>query len=168
MKLLGLIAVLGAGCGPFVFGSPPPSTAACVTAHGVEVFGKIRDVETYNDHFDYCAEFQEVEDRALKAFRDVVKTDARFTKVDFTGWKVRINDVADWRDESGLLVIGQTYCGASTIDLSFARPAKTAYAHELAHAIQHCEPLQPWNFADFYHSNWGAIRKALADANLTP
>ncbi len=151
------LLLLGA-CGTVA--PPLPSNVACATKSGIQILAPAP--------LGFCDEIQGVEDRTLEAFKKVVPFDGRFTQVAFPQWKIHVIDAETWVDEAGVSVVGQTYCERFTVCLNNNRPATGAFGHELAHVIQNCEPLQPWDLKDFYHSNWGPIFKALADASLTP
>lgn len=163
MKLLALLLVCA--CGPAVAVRPMPSDVACETDQGLLI---MRPVPV-----GWCDEVQGVEDRIHEAFRTLGDFDPRFkSSIERTrGYKVFVSAEAIWDTPTGP-AIGQTFCDTRTIRLNNNRPASNTLGHELAHAVQGCEPTQPWDLSGgvqtYYHSNWAPIYAALKKQNLRP
>lgn len=144
--------------------APTGVTAACVTDNGIVILDPVPP--------GYCDEIQGVEDRVFEAFRSVVPYDARFgsSKARVKGWAVVVVDALVWSNAGGGNVLGQTDCDNRVIYVNNNRPATSPFGHELAHAIQNCQPTEPWvlngNAQDYYHSNWVPIYTALEKAKL--
>ena len=102
-----------------------------------------------------CAEFKESEDFAVEQLTKV--SDSRFINscARLNSWKVFVQPVETWRDEYWRDVGGLTYCVSKTIYVGSQRPLNGSLCHEMAHAIQECQP----NFdasceEDDYHKCW--------------
>ncbi len=87
-----------------------------------------------------CSEFQDAEDHALEAFQAV--TDPRFAHActRISAYSVRVTAGATFPDATGRQLDGLTYCEHGAIYVGNVPPRRGALAHELAHAVQSCDP----------------------------
>ncbi len=104
----------------------------------------------------------------LQVFRNRVFGDARFKKPDVSGYTLQIIPGEYFISPDGRKVVGLTYCDLKTMLVSDGPFRESSFSHELAHAIQDCNPIhtKEYNdFADLEHENWNAvgIYKALND-----
>jgi hypothetical protein len=145
----------------------PLLTAALVFAHcGAPMMGKPKCVsecgmillEPTTSSWT-CKAFQDTETRALAMFKAHSK-DARLWQCGnkLNGYYVVEKDVQDWFDHgNGVPVVGLTNCDERTITVAWMAPEYGALTHEMAHALQGCQPLPPFDDTDFdhwAHSNW--------------
>lgn len=159
MKMLVLL-LLCSCAGPMP--ATPGLSAACVTDNMLVVLDPAPA--------GWCDEVQEVEDRIFDAFREVAPYDARFgsSKARVRGWAIVVVPELSWSNTGGTNVIGQTDCDNRVVYVNNNRPAAGPLGHELAHAVENCKPLEPWDLHDYYHSNWAPIYAALRKHNLRP
>lgn len=164
MKPLLLVLLLCA-CGPAAPIVPDKGSVACVTDNGLFVLKPVP--------VGWCDEINAVEDRVYRALSTVGRYDERFksSKERTRGWSIVVVDAEVWTDQSsGVPVVGQTSCDQRTVFVTNSRPASGALGHEIAHAVQMCMPMEPWDLSGdaqaFYHSNWGPIYEALEKAKF--
>lgn len=157
----------------------PAFQVECISKCGIEIVSVLNtdaDKDSPPDGQqtpeEFCQGLGAYEAKMLEAFNDpkLLAADARFKNACtlLKGWKVQLNDHTAWNyypDSSGVpeTVYGLTYCdkGYSLID-----NGGTTLGHEMAHAVQRCQPVPPIDPNDPDHSNWGPIYKALRDHGL--
>lgn len=120
----------------------------------------------------FCEQLDEFETRTNNAFFAFGITpggDVRFQNACASekGWVV-YQVPLDSFDSFGRDVYGDTNCQTGVVRVANKLPLDGAFAHELAHVTQKCEPLHPYDVEDYYHSNWEGIYSALKDAGLPP
>lgn len=145
--------VLLSACGPVY-------EVDCTTLGGMELVGPLPlkpGGETRR--WWTCTAFQEVTDYTFYAFT-LVKNDPRFVFLgpQLHGWRVYVNNTADWPTPWGYNVSGITDCPNKIIYVGASPPFHSALAHEMAHGIQNCAPLPPIDEADPDHSHWAEDR----------
>ncbi len=142
---------------------PVPQPVSCVSQCGLVLYTP-RTVPAPT-----CQEFQDVEDRALGAFATLVEEDVRFAAAcrNLGRFGVEIGDPVLVGPNGSGSYAGLTLCEFAKVFVGY-RPqlARSALAHELAHAVQGCKPLPPYDPADVDHSGWGPINAALRDAGF--
>lgn len=112
----------------------------------------------------FCERLQEAESRVLIAFRDVAPFDPRFATADdrLSDWEIQIVPFSSWyQTGSGIRISGETLCPEHIMRVNKAMPLDGSLPHEMAHAIQNCQPVPPIDKYDPDHSNWGPIYDAL-------
>jgi hypothetical protein len=118
-------------------------------------------------------EFQEAEDAALRHFPEVTDDD-RFKDTCrlVSGYRVVIRPERVWINLDGLKVSGETPCAIKTMYVNATIWWASSFVHEMAHAVQNCEPRKPWSVLDrtsseFYHQHWDedGINRAIERAN---
>ncbi len=155
MKLLA--ALLLVSCGPAA-----PEFYACRSACGLLV--------EYPVSQQWCTSLQTAEDRTLKAFVRIALTDARFGGAcsalqDYT---VEVLETPSFvRAWDRYHISGQTSCDIRRIVVGSDLPARGALPHELAHAVQRCQPQGPIAAVDPDHSNWEVIYAELEREGLS-
>ena len=127
-------------------GNPP----SCITQCGVLVFNALHP----------CDEYQFAEDVTLREFQFV--TDARLHTCTLKGWHVEVQPSENFKGVYGAEVSGQTLCEADTMYVNNRLPNQSSLSHELAHALQACEPKGTIDPTDRYHSGW--ITQGIYDA----
>jgi len=156
-----LIVLAVAACGP---SKVPSDQIACTTRAGLQVLKPVPD------SWD-CPAVQAAENSILRAFSTLSSADGRFAEAPerLKGWQVHVVPAKAWTSEVGVRVAGETYCPTFTVCINNDRPPDGSLGHELAHAVQYCEPVMyPPNLKDPQHSNWGPIYAALADQQIPP
>lgn len=98
-----------------------------------------------------CDDVQGREEAALWAFK--ATKDPRLTTCNLTRFHLMTVDAGSWWS-FGKMVAGLTYCDNGAIVIGNRPPFESALPHELAHALQNCEPLPPYNDTEGFHSNW--------------
>lgn len=98
-----------------------------------------------------CPDMQDQESRAYKAFK--ATKDRRLDVCNLTRFHVQWVDARSWWSFDKM-VSGITYCENGSIVIGNQAPGDSALVHELAHALQNCEPLPPQNAKEGYHANW--------------
>jgi hypothetical protein len=153
-----------------------------VAAQDVYDGGQSDDIANYLEPWYTCENFQAVEDLSIAALNKYAAPfDPRFKSYAachaLDGVEVTVLPVKRWYDgtDAGYAgnnkwVVGITYCegGSPTIDLAAYTPAMGFMTHEMAHAIQRCNPLGPVPTvgtdpsydadSEPTHLNWGRYR----------
>lgn len=143
-----------------------PERVECETDNGLLVLAPLP--ETWD-----CRSAQRVEDQTFKVFSHLGTADARFnySMARTHGWRVVVHKEMYWAAD-GAVVSGQTDCPNRIIHVNGTTPNNSSFGHELAHAVQMCEPARPWKLdgdvQDFYHSNWEPIYRELRAGGLPP
>lgn len=159
MRVLALACwMAGTGCG-----APAGGPALCITRCGVRFQG-LYPTNTMPEGWT-CEDIQHQEDVTLNYFQYVL--DERFRPAAkacaaMSGFSVDVYAMGtSWVDQWGRNVQGLTFCEYGQIQISQpelnARIHKTAYSHEMAHAIQRCSsitPIDPGPRSDPAHADW--------------
>ncbi len=153
----------------FLFIDPSPPTAF-TTRCGLKVINDDRNTPPPPGWT--LAAVQEVEDRALQAFKTI--DDPRFLDGcrRLEGWELMIlpgKNISAIPPQVGpdgglLLVGGNTDCGMARIWVGNSAPMLGRLAHELGHAVQGCQALSvPGDCTreDLSHCGWSPIFRAL-------
>ena len=162
MKTLALVLAF-ASCGPDL----NKIGEHCTTNAGIKITGG-------ESQKGWCDTVQDVEDRTLEAFKRMVTyADDRFFAPDLSAWSVQIYNSRSWLTPNGTSVAGLTDCYNKLMFVGSDPPAWGSFGHEMAHAIQNCEPKPPLEYDPNdpqveHHSNWGPIYAALKDAQVSP
>lgn len=142
MKRFALALLLACGCAQ----TPPID---CVTRCGLRLAG---DVPHIDDGAQWtCAELQRTEDAVLAAFDHQVSDD-RFRNAceRISGWVVVVRPTVFVDSTVG----GRAHCASGVLEVGALSPLNSTLPHELAHAVQSCQPLAPVESSDPDHSNW--------------
>ncbi len=170
VRVAGTIFLLHACCScaswprGFLFYDPPPPTAF-ETNCGLKVFGPRAGEPALPESWTPDA-VNYLEARALKAFERLA--DPRFATscTRLKGWTVLVVDAKNFNDRSGTLVGGDTDCGMGRIFIGNSAPEVGRLAHELAHAVQACDPIGDGKIYLDVHLGWEPIFAALAAEGL--
>lgn len=128
-------------------GTPPD----CVTHCGIDIFqAKYR-----------CEEYQFAEDETLREF--LFTNDKRLHTCAVNDWRVEVQPTINFQSY-GEQVSGRTVCESKVMYVNSHLPNRSSWSHEMAHAMQNCDPLRPLDSSDYYHSNWadGGIYAAIS------
>lgn len=159
MKYLPLILLLGCATWPrgFLF-QDTKYPVKCTTVCGLELL----EPAPWS-----CGDFQALEIRALTAFHTVTH-DIRFLRSceRLKKWDVMVSPGKNVTNAQGVEVGGDTSCGQRRIFVGNPLPEKGRLAHELAHAIQECQPVDDGRDYFDQHYRWEPIYAALQDAGL--
>lgn len=116
-----------------------------------------------------CDEFNDAMHVAIKELTyewDGGVRDYRFADVCYRiqGYQITVRPVSYWiNPDDGFETTGTTSCWNAEIELTNQAPLKGSFAHELAHAIQNCEPksipcktnqLKDGGTFDMMHNCW--------------
>lgn len=147
---------------------PSPYERAFETSCGVSAMTPLPSAWT-------LAAVQDVETRALRALGSL--SDSRFWSgcTRLRGWQVVVIDAATWESPEHRtptnplgVISGYTHCPSESIFVGNVAPVAGVLAHELAHAIQGCEPVDDGrNYLDS-HYLWEPIYAALRAEGLRP
>lgn len=128
----------------------------CSTTCGVNYYGMYDGVELPAERWS-CDNFKHIANNAMLSFHLSPITDIRFaTACDrVNGYDVFIMDTPSWWSQANNHnVAGLTYCEEHRIQIGNADPAwDGSLSHELAHAVQDCNPLVN-DTNDPQHAGW--------------
>lgn len=162
MVLVILFLLMLSGCGRMYPDTSGP--IVCTTTYGLQIIGPVppMDSKYVGTRGWECDDVDRVETEIVLAFRDMVTEDNRFFGETWTGWegyRVRVRPTIEWMDpqlHQDETLYGETWCDSHYIEVNDAPPQAGTLAHELAHAIQNCDPKGPKDKKDPYHSNWNS------------
>lgn len=132
-----------------------PRRPECITTCGVTYYGSVDGGALLDPGFD-CAAVQRIEDAAIENFASYVTGDDRFARScpALNGWYLYMDPDHVFVDPFGRRVHGYAWCELRTMHVGSALPGfRTALAHELAHAVQFCQPFAS-SPTDPDHAEW--------------
>lgn len=161
-KLLAMLSVALLGCAGIPPGRPDGNNCGLIAAGNLDTRQPVEGL---------AAILADRLDAALDA--TTFSTDPSFLDMtencqNLVGYRVFVRDVPDWQDEYGrdFRVAGTTSCWTKTIIVGTPESGNwrhSAIVHELFHAMQKCEAIQPPDVGnDTAHAGW--IRFGTYDA----
>lgn len=139
---LALAAVAFSGCAHC---SKPNKEPPCVSSCGMLL-------EDKGNGSMSCTDLDEAEEAVLNALDELKDKDPRFTKKyacgQLFGWQLQLAQHVVESDSSiggGMLYVGVSHCDMKVMRLMANKDWRSgSYPHEIAHAIQECNPLPEW------------------------
>lgn len=131
--------------------------SSCVTPCGIRLVRENFAVS--------CSSLQAAEPVILEAFDGIKGNDERFARdtacKSLSGLKLYGRKEFVWAVETGVLVLGVTYCEEMRQEVGESPEGiyHTSLAHEMAHVVQHCDTRMSAGPGDYddSHGGWTAI-----------
>lgn len=146
--VLVVIAVLCALCASCA--ASTQTGPLCTSPCGVRLYGPIPEPQPENQGMPgwTCPELARAERISIDAFDQEV-SDPRFANAcaALRGWALQVEPTSIWKspehvtlDNPNGLIAGVTYCAGGAMRVGNNPPLLSALPHEMAHAIQRCDP----------------------------